>query len=145
MQAALNDCRVSVSWTKIDDPHTIETWITSAPAADYRIELVERPRVGLELTAFKDVRSSAGFIRARRERPRRSPRPGTACFTVGLSRSWRAGASRSPLHLPPTYLRALAAAGGGLCFHGKALISRAFEDGRSWIRTRDLRLIRAAL
>jgi eukaryotic-like serine/threonine-protein kinase len=69
MQAALNDCRVAASWRKVDQPHTIETWVTSIPSADYRIELVERPRVGLELTAFKDVRSGAGFIRARRDRP----------------------------------------------------------------------------
>jgi len=69
MQGALNTCRVAASWMKADEPHTIETWITSTPAADYRIELVERPRVGLELTAFKDVRSGAGFIRVRRNRP----------------------------------------------------------------------------
>ena len=69
MLSALNGCRVTTSWTKVEDLDTIETWTASAPGADYRIELVLRPKVGLELTARKDVRSGAGFMRARQDRP----------------------------------------------------------------------------
>jgi hypothetical protein len=69
MQAALNACRIASSWTKIDEPDTIETWVASTASADYRIELVERPRVGLEVVAKKDVRSGAGFRVTRTSRP----------------------------------------------------------------------------
>jgi hypothetical protein len=53
---------------------TIETWVTSTPGADYRIELVHRPRAGLELRALKDLRSGAGFRRVRRDVPPSLPR-----------------------------------------------------------------------
>ena len=69
MLAALNRCRVAASWVEVDEPGTLETWVSATPIADYRVELVERPRAGLELTARKDLRGGAGFRRVRRVEP----------------------------------------------------------------------------
>ena len=54
--------------TKQDDPDTLESWTANTPAASYRIQLVRRPRAGLELTAWKDLRHGAGFRVARQQR-----------------------------------------------------------------------------
>jgi hypothetical protein len=67
MHGDLVNCGIAYSWTEADEPDTLETWLASTPAADYRITLVERPRAGLELVASKD--SGAGFRRVRRDRP----------------------------------------------------------------------------
>lgn len=82
MLAALNACRAAASWTRVDDPETIETWAASAPAADYRVQLIQRPRAGLELTAAKDVRAGAGF------RVRRSERPPSLARARQILRGW---------------------------------------------------------
>lgn len=68
MLAALNTCRVMASWTEHDDPTALECWAASTPSAEYRVQLVERPRAGLELTATRDLRHGAGFRMARQQR-----------------------------------------------------------------------------
>src|SRR5207244_460663 len=69
MLAALNRCRVMWSWRQIDDADAIEVWVASTDRADYRIELRDRPRAGLELRALRDNRGGAGFRTVRTERP----------------------------------------------------------------------------
>lgn len=67
MLAALNTCRVQASWRPVDDPNTLESWEARTQAADYRLELIRRPRAGLQLAASKDLRGGAGFRTVRRE------------------------------------------------------------------------------
>jgi serine/threonine-protein kinase len=67
MSAALNDCHVVCSWAR-GDGDAIETWTASAADADYVVELRERPRVGLELKATRDLRGGAGSRTVRTER-----------------------------------------------------------------------------
>jgi serine/threonine protein kinase len=69
MLAALNGCRVMWSWRQVADPAAIDVWVATTDRYDYRIELRERPRVGLELRALRDTRGGAGLRARRTERP----------------------------------------------------------------------------
>lgn len=74
MLSAVSGLSVVNSWRRIDDPATIETWAATTSQADYTIELVARPRTGLELTAYRDYRRGAGRRRIRRVNPASLPR-----------------------------------------------------------------------
>jgi eukaryotic-like serine/threonine-protein kinase len=67
MLSALNGCHVACSWRPIDRDGALEAWSAEAPDAAYIVELVRRPRAGLELRALRDLRRGAGFRTVRRE------------------------------------------------------------------------------
>jgi serine/threonine-protein kinase len=74
MHAAVAGLRVVNSWQRVDDPEAIEAWFTSTRTTDYEIRLVNRPRVGLELTARRDLRRGGGSRTVKQTRPRSLPR-----------------------------------------------------------------------
>lgn len=69
MLSSVSGLQVVNSWRTSTEPGTLETWTCSTANADYALRLTERPQVGLELTAHRDLRRGAGFRRVRSERP----------------------------------------------------------------------------
>lgn len=68
MHSAVSSLLVANAWSREPDAEAVETWVCSTTSCDYRVRLVERPRVGLELTAYRDLRNGGGYRRVRHER-----------------------------------------------------------------------------
>ncbi|MEI2702583.1 MAG: serine/threonine-protein kinase [Baekduia sp.] len=68
MQSAVSALSIVNAWTSNPDPQALESWSCATSNCAYRVRLTDRPRVGLELEALRDLRRGGGYRRVRFER-----------------------------------------------------------------------------